>query len=118
MNSTGAVVIGLIAGVIVCLATFLLERLHIDDPVGAVPVHFFNGIWGVLAVGIFANGGASSAGWNGVDGPVTGLLYGGGTQIVAQIMEVAAIFVVVGGLSFVFFKVLSALRLLRCGARA
>ena len=62
VNSTGAVAIGLIAGVIVCLPSFLLERLRIDDPVGAVPVHFFNGIWGLLSVGIFADGGASLRG--------------------------------------------------------
>jgi ammonium transporter, Amt family len=113
VNSTGAVVIGLVAGVIVCLAVFLLERLKIDDPVGAVPVHFFNGIWGLLSVGIFADGAAASAGWNGVNGPVTGLLFGGGTQILAQLAEVAAIFVVVGGLSWLFFKLLAAVKLLR-----
>jgi Amt family ammonium transporter len=113
VNSTGAVIIGLIAGVIVCLAAFFLERIHVDDPVGAVPVHFFNGIWGLLSVGIFADGAASSAGWNGVDGPVTGILFGGWTQILAQLCEVAAIFVVVGGLSFLFFKLLSAVKLLR-----
>ncbi len=113
VNSTGAVAIGLIAGVIVCLASFLLERLHIDDPVGAVPVHFFNGIWGLVSVGIFADGAAASAGWNGVDGPVTGLIFGGTTQIFAQLAEVASIFVVVGGLSFLFFKLLAALKLLR-----
>jgi Amt family ammonium transporter len=113
VNSVGAVAIGLIAGVIVCLASFLLERIHVDDPVGAVPVHFFNGIWGLLSVGIFSDAGASSAGWNGVDGPVTGLLFGGGTQILAQLLEVLSIAVVVGGLSFVFFKVLSAFKLLR-----
>ena len=113
VNSVGAVAIGLIAGVIVCLASFLLERMHIDDPVGAVPVHFFNGIWGLLSVGIFSDAGASSAGWNGVDGPVTGILFGGWTQIVAQLLEVAAIFVVVGGLSFLFFKLIAAFGLLR-----
>ena len=91
----------------------MLERLHIDDPVGAVPVHFANGLWGVLAVGIFANGNPATAGWNGVDGPVTGLLYGGGSQILAQFAEVGSVIVVVGGLSYVFFKVLNALRLLR-----
>ena len=89
------------------------RRWHIDDPVGAVPVHLVNGLWGVLAVGIFANGNPATAGWNGVAGPVTGLLYGGGTQFVAQIAEIAAIVIVAGGLSFVFFKVLSALKLLR-----
>ena len=113
VTSTSAVVIGLIAGVIVCLVTFGIEKLRIDDPVGAVPVHFANGLWGLLAVGIFANGDPITAGWNGVASPVTGLLYGGATQIVAQIIEIAAIVIVVGGLSFVFFKVLSALKLLR-----
>ena len=113
VTSTSAVVIGLIAGVIVCLVTFGIEKLRIDDPVGAVPVHFANGLWGLLAVGIFANGDPITAGWNGVASPITGLLYGGGTQIVAQIIEIAAIVIVVGGLSFVFFKVLNALKLLR-----
>jgi Amt family ammonium transporter len=112
--STGAaVLIGLISGIVVCLVTFALERMQIDDPVGAVPVHFANGLWGLLAVGIFANGNPVTAGWNGVEGPVTGLLYGGGTQILAQVAEIAAVVVVAGGLSFVFFKVLSALKLLR-----
>jgi Amt family ammonium transporter len=113
VTSTSAVVIGLIAGVIVCLVTFGIEKLRIDDPVGAVPVHFANGLWGLLAVGIFASGDPITAGWNGVASPVTGLLHGGGTQLVAQIIEIAAIVVVVGGLSFVFFKVLNALKLLR-----
>ncbi|HET6486680.1 MAG TPA: ammonium transporter [Spirochaetia bacterium] len=113
VNSTGAVLIGVGAGVIVCLAAFLLEKIHVDDPVGAVPVHFFNGIWGLLSVGIFSDAGASSAGWNGVAGPVTGLIFGGTTQILAQLLEILSILVVVGGLSFLFFKLLSALKLLR-----
>ncbi len=113
VNSVGAVAIGLIAGVIVCLATFLLEKIHVDDPVGAIPVHFFNGIWGLISVGIFADAGAASAGWNGVGGPVTGILFGGWTQIIAQLCELGSILVVVGGLSLLFFKVLSAVGLLR-----
>jgi ammonium transporter, Amt family len=113
VSSLAAVVIGLISGVLVCLATFYLEKLHIDDPVGAVPVHFVNGFWGLLCVGLFANGNPASAGWNGVSTPVIGLIHGGYTQIVAQSLE-AISFVVVGvGLSYVFFKVLNALKLLR-----
>ncbi|MCO6451455.1 MAG: ammonium transporter [Caldilineales bacterium] len=108
-----AVIIGLVAGVLVCLATFLLEKRRIDDPVGAAPVHLFNGAWGLLAVGIFANGNPASAGWNGVDSAVTGLLYGGGGQLLAQMIEIIAIFVVVGGLSYAFFRVLLALKVLR-----
>jgi ammonium transporter, Amt family len=112
--SIGAsVVIGLVAGVIVCLVTFGLEKIHIDDPVGAVPVHFANGLWGLLAVGIFANGNPASAGWNGVSTPVTGLLYGGSRQIIAQLLEIVSIFVFAAGLSYCFFKILNALKLLR-----
>ena len=113
VDSWAAVVIGLIAGVLVCLASAWLEKAKIDDPVGAVPVHFFNGMWGVLAVGIFANGNPDTAAWNGVATPVTGLLYGGATQILAQAAEAGAIAVTVFGLSFVFFKVLDAFKLLR-----
>jgi Amt family ammonium transporter len=113
VDSIGATAIGLVAGVLVCLAAAALEKLHIDDPVGAVPVHFVNGIWGVLAVGIFAKGIPETAGWNGMESAVTGLLYGGGTQILDQLAEVAAVIIFAFGLSFVFFKVLSALKLLR-----
>lgn len=113
VDSWASVVIGLIAGLIVCWASVWIEKLKIDDPVGAVPVHFFNGIWGVLAVGIFANGNPDTAAWNGVESAVTGLLYGGGTQILAQLLEVASIFVAVFGLSYLFFKLLASLKLLR-----
>lgn len=113
VDSWAAVVIGLIAGVWVCIAAVLLEKAKIDDPVGAIPVHLGNGLFGVLAVGIFASGNPDTAGWNGVATPVTGLLYGGGTQIVAQLAEVLSVLIVVGGLSFVFFRVLAAFKLLR-----
>lgn len=108
-----AVVIGLIAGLIACWATFQIEKWGIDDPVGAVPVHFFNGAWGVLSVGIFANGNPATAAWNGVESPVTGLLYGGTTQILAQFAEALSIFVFAFGLSYVFFKILAYYKVLR-----
>ena len=108
-----AVVIGTIAGVLVIWASTALEKLKIDDPVGAVPVHMVNGAWGVLAVGIFANGNPDTAAWNGMESAVTGLIYGGTTQIVAQLAEVVSIFVVVVGLSWVFFKAMYALKLMR-----
>ena len=109
-----AFVIGAVAGVLVCLATSLLEKLKIDDPVGAVPVHLFNGFWGVIAVGLFANGNPDTALWNGVEGPVTGLFYGGGFgQLIAQFMEASAIFVMVFGLSWVAFTILNRMHLLR-----
>jgi len=113
VDSWAAVLIGLIAGLIVCWASVLLEKWKIDDPVGAVPVHFFNGLWGVLAVGIFSNGNPDTAAWNGVESAVTGLLYGGTTQIFAQLAEAGSIVVFVFGLTYVFFKALAVLKLLR-----
>ena len=113
VDTWAAVVIGLVAGVLVCVATFALEKMRIDDPVGAAPVHLVNGFWGVLAVGIFASGHPLTAAWNGVDTPVTGLLYGGSTQILAQLAQGVSIFVFVFVLSFIFFKVLAAFKVLR-----
>ena len=72
-----------------------------------------NGIWGLLAAGIFAAGLPITQGWNGMDRPVTGLLYGNGTQILAQLIEVVAIIVFVGATSYAFFWVLKASDLLR-----
>ena len=113
VDTWAAVTIGAVAGIIVCLATFGLEKLKIDDPVGAAPVHFFNGMWGVIAVGIFANGNPDTAAWNGVATPVTGLLYGGTTQILAQLAEAVSIAVVVGVAGYIFFTILNALKVLR-----
>jgi Amt family ammonium transporter len=78
-----ALVIGLIAGVIVVLGVTLLDRLHIDDPVGAVPVHAFNGMWGTIAVGIWGQKALGLA--------RDGLLHGGGlTQLGVQILGTVA----------------------------
>ncbi len=119
VESWAAVVIGLVAGVLVCLSAFWLEKAKIDDPVGAVPVHFFCGIWGVLSVGIFAAGNADTAAWNGMDQAVTGLLYGGGfSQLAAQSLEIISIIVVAFGLSYVFFSVLNSFGILRSEPRA
>jgi Amt family ammonium transporter len=113
VDTWAAVVIGGVAGVLVCWATFALEKMRIDDPVGAAPVHFVNGIWGVLAVGIFANGNPATAAWNGVPTAVTGLLYGGTTQILAQLAQAVSVATFVFVLSFVFFKILAAAKVLR-----
>src|SRR3989440_194003 len=97
VTAPSAVLIGLIAGVLVCLSVTFMERtLKIDDPVGAISVHGANGAWGVLAVGIFADG-TYGAGTNGIAGNVTGLLYGGHTQIVAQAIGVCTNLLWVGG---------------------
>ncbi|MGN0426254.1 MAG: ammonium transporter [Agathobacter sp.] len=79
----GAIVIGAVAGLLVCFGVWFLDyKLHIDDPVGAVAVHFMNGIWGTLAVGLFATNSAPGYGIadkNGVE--MVGLFYGGGFKL-------------------------------------
>ena len=65
VDSWAAALIGAIAGVLVVFSVFFWELHHIDDPVGAISVHGVNGLWGVISVGIFANG-KYGAGWNGV----------------------------------------------------
>jgi ammonium transporter, Amt family len=116
VSSWGAVIIGLVAGVLVCLATFALERAKIDDPVGAVPVHFVNGMWGVLAVGIFAIGNPDTAAWNGVESAVTGIVGGSFSQMLPQVLEVVAVGTFAFGLSYAFFSVLKRAGVLRTRA--
>lgn len=116
VDGWAAVVIGLIGGVLVCLATGWLEKAKIDDPVGAVPVHFANGIWGVLAVGIFANNNPDTAAWNGIDTPVGGLIVGNFGQFAAQAFEAISVAGVVFVLSYVFFRALMGMNLLRVSA--
>jgi ammonium transporter, Amt family len=95
--------IGAMAGVLVCIAVaFIDKRLKIDDPVGAIAVHGVNGLWGVLATGIFADGTANYGGYT-----VTGLLYGNVGQFVAQVIGAAVAFAWAFGASFIFFKVLN-----------
>lgn len=83
----GSVMIGAIAGIIVILAVDLLEYLRIDDPIGAVPVHMVNGIWGTLSLGLFASGQFSAIGSDPISPDLTtkltGLFYGGGYKVLA-----------------------------------
>ena len=92
----GAIMIGLIAGVLVVLGTDLLEYLRIDDPCGAWPVHGLCGVWGTWSLGLFATGEYGAPTPTGADTSaaalVKGLFYGGGTdQLVGQIIGNAAI---------------------------
>jgi Amt family ammonium transporter len=87
ISPLGAVIIGAVAGVIVPLVTDLLEHRRIDDPIGAVAVHGGCGIWGTLAVGLFATGEFGLPTPTGADNatPIEGLFWGGGTgQLQAQ----------------------------------
>jgi len=105
VNSVSAVIIGAIAGVLLCMSVFFVERtLKIDDPVGAISVHGVNGAFGLLSVGLFADGSYGDA-LNGVDGTVKGLFYGDGGQLMAQIIAVCSNFVFVFLVMFIFFKV-------------
>ena len=86
----GAVLIGIVAGAIIVFGVELLDKLRIDDPVGAVPVHLFNGIWGTLAVGLFST--QANLGPNYVDSGNYGLLVGGGIeQLLFQVIGVIAV---------------------------
>jgi ammonium transporter, Amt family len=101
-----ALLIGLLAGLLVVEAAFFVERtLRIDDPVGAIAVHGANGLWGCLALGLFADG-TYGDGLNGVAGTVKGLFYGDGGQLAAQAIGVATDFLFVGLASVVLFKLL------------
>ncbi len=85
-----AVLIGAAAGMIVIGSALVVERvLKIDDPVGAISVHGVGGVWGVLALGLFADGTHGDA-LNGVAGSVRGLFYGDASQLVAQLIGVGA----------------------------
>jgi len=112
-----AAIIGTIAGVLVVVSCGFFERRGIDDPVGAISVHGVCGIWGVLCIGLFANG-QYGGGWNLTsEGPaanakgVTGLFYDaslGSRQLVAQAIGALVLCTVMFGVAFLFFKLQNA----------
>ena len=120
-------VIGLVSGILVVESVFFIERQGIDDIVGAVSVHGTNGVWGVLSVGIFANG-AYGAGWNGVVRPeyvekygydgVRGLLYGDVSQFFAQGLDALVVVAFGGAMAYVWFKVSDMITPLRVDAES
>ena len=82
-----SIVIGLIAGVLVVLSVFFWDKVHVDDPVGAVSVHLVNGIWGTIACGLFA---AEKV--LGIGEANTGLFYGGGFHTMfVQLIGIVAV---------------------------
>ncbi len=88
-----SIIIGAVAGPIVVFGNLFLEKLKIDDPVGAIPVHLMNGVWGTLAIGLFAS-----------QGGVTGLFAGGGFgQLIIQLIGVVACGAWTAGTTFVLF---------------
>ncbi|MDO4943859.1 MAG: ammonium transporter [Ruminococcus sp.] len=85
-DAGSAAIIGAVAGLLVCFGVWLLDyKLKVDDPVGAVAVHMMNGIWGTIAVGLFANPdvpGYSLADQNG--NQLAGVFYGGGGALIGR----------------------------------
>ncbi len=119
VESWAAVLIGAIAGVLVVISVWFWDRAGIDDPVGAISVHGINGLWGVISVGLFANG-KYGMGWNGVirkewdetlasDGVISdgvrGLFYGDASQLWAQLLDAAVVAVFGFVMAYVWFKI-------------
>jgi Amt family ammonium transporter len=107
VSPTGALIIGGLAGIVVPLGVDFLERVRVDDPIGAFPVHGLCGIWGTLSVGLFATGQFGLPTADGADTSlaVRGLFYSGGTeQLRAQLVgSLSAVVVVFGaGLILMF----------------
>ncbi len=93
-----AIIIGVIASLITRMSLYLVEtRLKIDDPVGAISVHGANGLWGLLSVGIFADG---------TYGGVSGLIAGSGWQLLAQFIACVALVTWCFSVGFLFFFVI------------
>ncbi len=105
----GALLLGFIAGIIVWLGVNFIEWLRIDDPVGAVSVHGLCGIWGTLAIGLFACGKYGASGPTGADdsAPVAGLFYGGGPSVfIAQLIGSLVITLATFIVAFAMMKVI------------
>jgi ammonium transporter, Amt family len=123
VDQWAAVLIGAVAGMLVVLGVFFFEKVGVDDVVGAISVHGVNGVWGVLALGLFANG-KYGLGFNGVergawdeslgtwsgndpavleDG-VRGLFYGDPTQLYAQLISATTVVVFGFAMAYAWFK--------------
>jgi Amt family ammonium transporter len=105
VSPVSGVIIGAVAAILVCVAVPFFDRIKIDDPVGAISVHGVCGLWGLISVGLFADG-TFGAGLNGVTSSVTGLFFGGGAgQLVAQLIGCVTVVLWAWGVSFAFFKI-------------
>lgn len=109
VTSNAAIVIGLVAGVLVVLSVFAMDKIHVDDPVGAVSVHCVNGVWGTLAVGLFAAPQELSYG-----NSLVGLFYGGGLKYLGiQALGAGMIALWAFGTGLAIFFVLKKMGILR-----
>jgi len=109
VTASAAIFIGLVAGVLVVVSAMFIENvLKIDDPVGASSVHGTCGAWGILSLGLFADG-RYGDGWNGVPGTVRGLFYGDSSQFAAECIGLLANLAWVGSVTFLTMKLVGAL---------
>jgi len=112
VSPISAVILGGIAGVLVCASmVFVDTKLKIDDPVGAFSVHGVCGAWGVISVGLFADGTAPD--WLVIGSPIKGAFFGDGYQLLAQFIGVAAIAAWSFGTTFALFYAMKAVGILR-----
>ena len=115
-DAFGAIVIGAVAGLLVCFGVWFLDyKIHVDDPVGAVAVHCLNGIWGTIAVGLFATNAAPGyAIADAAGNEMVGLFYGGGFKLLGiqltGFVSVAAWAVVTITITFFMIKAIFGLR--------
>ncbi len=114
LDCTGAIIVGVVSGLIVNFGVWFLDnKLHVDDPVGAVAVHFLNGVWGTLAVGLLATGTTPDY----PEGMLTGLFYGGGFELLGLqllgVLSVCAWTAVTITLAFLHIKAIFGLRVSR-----
>jgi Amt family ammonium transporter len=106
VTAPAAVFIGLVAGVLVVASAMFIENvLKIDDPVGASSVHGTCGAWGIISLGLFADG-RYGDGWNGVPGTVRGLFYGDAGQLGAECVGLFANVLWVGLVTYLAMKIL------------
>jgi len=113
VSPAGALMVGAAAGVIVPLGIDFMEHRRWDDPIGAVAVHMFCGIWGTISVGLFATGqfGVPTADGTDTSTVVKGLFYGGGSdQLKAQLIGSAVCVVVVGAVAMLVMSVIKRIR--------
>ncbi len=105
VNPAESCIIGAIAGILVCASVTFIDKIKVDDPCGAISVHGTCGLFGLIAVGLFADG-SYGGGLNGVANNVVGLFHGGGfSQLAAQLIGVITLGVWAFGVSFLFFKI-------------
>ena len=113
VTCNAALIIGAIAGVLVVGSVFFWDKVHVDDPVGAVSVHMVNGVWGTIAVGLFAAPTSLNYG-----NEMVGLFYGGGVKFLGiQLIGVACTAAWAFGCGYVIFRILKHFGILRVSAK-